>query len=129
MAEVPLHGERNNCSYDGIVYATKMGILEVFYVAKSSNKPIVDVGPGERSLNGLQQKDGISCSRFAINVKGLKRKTDLEVLRIVGLWENCSYIHLDIGEWTKLRFRGTGIVQIWTTRMPYKVQLNRGPKS
>jgi hypothetical protein len=56
MAEVPLHGERNNCSYDGIVYATKMGILEVLYVAKSSNKPIVDVGPGERSLNGLQQK-------------------------------------------------------------------------
>ena len=53
MTEVPLHGERNNSSDDGIVYAAKMGILEVPHIAKSSNKPIVKVGSGERSLNGF----------------------------------------------------------------------------
>ena len=33
-------------------------------------------------------------------------KTDLEALRIVGLLENCSYIQLDVGEWTEWRFQG-----------------------
>ena len=53
MTEVPLYGERNNSSDNGVVYAAEMGILEVPCVTKSSNKPIVDVRPGERRLNGF----------------------------------------------------------------------------
>ena len=42
-----------------------MGILEVSQVAKSSNKPIIGIGPSEDSLNRFQQEDEISCSKFA----------------------------------------------------------------
>lgn len=69
MTEVPLHGERNNCSDDGIVYAAKMGILEVPHVAKSNNKPIVEVRSSERSLNSFWHEDEVSCSRFALTLK------------------------------------------------------------
>lgn len=39
-----------------------MGMCEALDVAESSNKPIVDIGPSERSLNGLHRKYEISCS-------------------------------------------------------------------
>jgi hypothetical protein len=47
-----------------------MGVREAFYVAKSSNKPIVGIGPGECSLNGLQDESKISCSEFTLTSKG-----------------------------------------------------------
>ncbi len=131
ITEASLNDERNNCSHDGNVYGGEMGIPEALHVAKSSNKPIVDIGPSQRSLNGLQYEDEISCSEYTLTSQRFRvtSKTNLEILRIVGLLENCSYIRLNVGEWNELRFRGTGLVQIWTQRTPYRAQLNRGPKS
>jgi hypothetical protein len=65
ITEVSLHNERDNCKNDGNVYGGKMGIFEVSHVAKSSNKPIIDIGPSEDGLNSFQQEDEINCSRFA----------------------------------------------------------------
>ena len=64
ITEVPLNDDRSDCSHDGNVYRGKMGVREAFYVAKSSNKPIVDIGPSERGLNGLQDENEIRCSEF-----------------------------------------------------------------
>lgn len=66
ITEVPLHDERNDCRKDGNVYGAKMGILEVFHLPESSNKPIMDISPNQGSLNGLQQEDDINCSRLAL---------------------------------------------------------------
>jgi len=87
-----------------------MGIPEVFHIAKSSNKPIVDIGPSQCSLSGLQHEDEINCSEYNLTPQSFRvtSKTDLETLRIVCLLENCSYIRLSVDEWNKLRFRGTG---------------------
>jgi hypothetical protein len=66
ITEVPLNDERSDRSQDGDVYGGKMRVREAFYVAKSSNKPIVDIGPGEHSLNGLQDENEISCSESTL---------------------------------------------------------------
>ena len=107
-----------------------MRVRKAFHVAKSSNKPIVDIGPSERSLNSLQDEDEISCSEFTLTSKSERvTKTHLEISRIVSHLENCSYIRLDVVEWNKMRIGSTGVVQIWTQSTPYRAQLNRGPKS
>ncbi len=82
-----------------------MGTLEARCIAKSINKPIVDIGPSQRSLGGLQHEDEISCSKFALTSQSVRvmLKTNLETLQIVCLLENCSCIHLDMGEWNKPR--------------------------
>jgi hypothetical protein len=129
ITEVPLNDERRECSHDGNIYRGKMGVREAFYVAKSSNKPIVEIGPSERSLNGLQGENKISCSEFTLISQGRRvtQKTHLKISRIVCHLENCSYIHLNVGEWNRTKIGGTGIVQIWTQRTPYRTQLNRKP--
>jgi hypothetical protein len=68
ITEVSLNDERSDRSHDGSVYGAKMGVREVFYVAKSSNKPIVDrdISPSECSLSGLQNENEISCSEFTL---------------------------------------------------------------
>ena len=130
ITEVSLNDDRRDCSQDGNVYGGKIGVRKAFYVAKSRNKPIVDIGPSERSLKGLQDEDEISCSEFTLTSKSERvTKTHLEISRIVSPLENCSYIRLDEVEWNKMRIGGTGVVQIWTQSTPYRAQLNRGPKS
>ncbi len=120
ITEVSLNDERNNCGHDGGVYGGEMGMREALYIAKSINKPIVDVGPSQRSLNGLQHEDEISCSKVRLTSQSFRvtSSTNLETLRIVCLLESCSCIHLNVCEWNKLSFRGTGLVQIWTQRTP-----------
>jgi len=67
ITEVSLNDERNKSGNDGNVYGGEMGMRrEAFHVAKSGNKPIVDIGPSQRSLNRLQHEDEISCSKFAL---------------------------------------------------------------
>ncbi len=121
ITEVSLHDERNNSSHDGSVYRGKMGIPEALHVAKSSNKPIIDISPSQRSLNGLQHENEVSCSKYTLTSQSFRvtsKTTNLEILEIVDLLENCSYIRLNAGEWNQLGFRGTGLVQIWTQRTP-----------
>lgn len=79
-------------------------IPEAFHIAKSGNKPIVDIGPTQRSLNGFQKEDEISCSRFALRSQSFRvmSKTNLVILRIVCPLENCSYIRLNVDE--RIRF-------------------------
>jgi len=64
ITEESLSNERNDRGYDGKVYGGEMGMREAFHVAISGDKPIVDIAPSQRSLNGLQQKDEISCSEL-----------------------------------------------------------------
>src|SRR5258708_4232161 len=87
-----------------------MGIPELLHIAKSSNEPIVDISSSQRSLNGLQHEDDISCTESNLASQNFRvmSKTNLEISRIVGILKNCSCIHLNSGEWNKLRFRGTG---------------------
>jgi hypothetical protein len=66
ITKVSLNDERNNCGNDGNVYGTVMGFPEAVHIAKSCNKPIVDIGSSQRGLNGLQQEDKISCSKFKV---------------------------------------------------------------
>ena len=89
-----------------------MGISEAFHISESSNKPIVDISSSQRSLNGLQHEDEISCSDYNTSISQNFRvtsKTNPEILSIVGPVKNCSCIHLNAGasEWNKLRFRRT----------------------
>ena len=85
-----------------------MRTFEAFRVAKSSNKPIVNVGPSQRRLDGLQCKHEISWSRFAMTSPTLQRrwKTHLEFSRIAYRLGNCSYIRLNVGQWDRLHSRG-----------------------
>ena len=41
---------------DWYVNRGKMGVLEAFHVAESFYEPIVDIGPSQGRLYGLQQK-------------------------------------------------------------------------
>ena len=59
IAEVQLYGERNDCAHDGYVYGSVMRAVECLYIAVSTNKPIMDIGPSQRCLNGLQCENGI----------------------------------------------------------------------
>ena len=70
-------------------------------IAKSINKPIVDIGPSQYCLNRLQHEDEISCSKFASTSKCFRRvisNTNLETLWVVCHLENCSCIHLNVCE-------------------------------
>ena len=73
---------------------------EALYISKSINKPIVDIGPSERSLNGLQHENEVSCSKCTLTSQSFRvtSKTNLEILQVGGLSENCSYIRLNVGE-------------------------------
>jgi hypothetical protein len=77
-----------------------MRMREVIHIAKSSNKPIVDVGPSEYGLNSLQQEDEIGCTSLALTSQSFRviSKTNLKILRIVSHLENCSHIRLKVGE-------------------------------
>jgi hypothetical protein len=66
ITEVRLNDERSNCSHHENIYWCKMGMPEALHVPKSGNKPIVDIGPSERSLSGLQHEDEISYSRYTL---------------------------------------------------------------
>ena len=41
--------------------------MEFLYVAESSNKPIVDIGPGQRCLGGLHRENEKDWSRYTFN--------------------------------------------------------------
>lgn len=101
MTEVSLNDEGNDSGRQGNVYRGEMGMREVFHIAKSSNKPIVDIGSSERSLSSLQQEDKISCTNLALTLQNFRMisKTDLKILRVVGHLGNCSYTRLSLGEW------------------------------
>lgn len=45
ITEVSLNDRRSDCEHYGNVYGGEMGILETLHIAKSGNKPIVEVGP------------------------------------------------------------------------------------
>jgi hypothetical protein len=69
ITEVSLNDESNKSSHKADIYAAEMGMQEVVHVAKSSNKPIVEIKPREYNLNSLQQEGEISCVRFALSQK------------------------------------------------------------
>ena len=73
-------------------------VPKAFHIAKSGNKPIVDIGPSQRSLNGLQQENEISCSESALKSQSFRvmSQTNLGILRIVGRLKNCSCIRLNV---------------------------------
>jgi hypothetical protein len=79
VTEVSLNDDRNESRHKASVYAAEMGMFEAFHVAKSSNKPIVDIGAREYSLNSLQQEDEISCAKFALTPQNFRTisKTNL----------------------------------------------------
>ena len=96
IREVSLNDERNKRSHNANVYATEMRMREVIHIAKSSNQPIVDIGPSESSLNGLQQEDKISCTKLVLKFRifPMISKTDLKFSGDVGHSGNCSYTRL-----------------------------------
>ena len=53
ITEISLNDERRNCGHYGDVYGGEMGILKALHIAKSGNKPIVEVGPSQSRLDGL----------------------------------------------------------------------------
>lgn len=53
IAEVSLNDERSNCEHYGNVYRGEMGIFDLPHIAKSGDKPIVEVGPSQRRLDRL----------------------------------------------------------------------------
>ena len=73
-----------------------MRMREAIHIAKSSNKPIVDVGPSEYSLNSFQQEDEIGCTNLALTLQSFRviSKTNLTILRIVSHLGNCSHRRL-----------------------------------
>ncbi len=60
IAKVFLDDERNYCVGDSNINGSVMRTLEAFHIAKSSKKPIVDVGPGQRRLDSLECEHKIS---------------------------------------------------------------------
>ena len=100
-----LNDERDNSGTEGNVYGGKMGMREAFHIPKPGNKPIIDVGPSECSLNSLQQEHEISCKSFGLTLQSFPviSKTNLKTLRLVGHLGNCSYKRLNIGEFNKRR--------------------------
>jgi hypothetical protein len=100
VTEVSLNDDRKESCHKASVYATEMGMCEAFRVAKSSNKPIIDIRPGECSLNSLQQEDKISYAKFALTSQKFRMisKTNLKILRVVSHLGNCSYTRLNLGE-------------------------------
>jgi hypothetical protein len=75
-----LNNERSNCVNDGNINGAEMGFLEVIDIAKSGNKPIIDIGPSQCGLNGLQYEDEISCSIFTSQIFRVMSKTNLDIL-------------------------------------------------
>ena len=59
VAEKSLDDERDERVYCWAVYGRKSGVSEAIQVAESGHKPIVDIGPGERRLSCLNEKDGV----------------------------------------------------------------------
>ena len=76
-----MNDERSDCVNDGNVNGAHMGFLEAIDVAKSGNKPIVDIGPSQCGLNGLQYEDEKSCSMFVFTSQIFRvvSKTNLEI--------------------------------------------------
>ena len=59
IAEVRLNCERNDCAHEGYVYGGVMRVVECLDIAVSTNKPIMDIGPSQRCLSGLQCENEI----------------------------------------------------------------------
>ena len=49
-----------------------MGMREALYIAKSIDKPIVDIDPSQRGLNSFHDEDEIYCLVSALKPQGFR---------------------------------------------------------
>jgi len=94
-----LGNDRSKHIHDSDIYRAKVGLRELLHVAEPINKPEVEIGPGQHSLNGLTEEDEISWSKVRVNITELPStlRTNLSILQIAYRLENCSHIHLERG--------------------------------
>ena len=64
IAEVGLNCERNDCAHEGYVYGGVMRVVQCLDIAVSTNKPIMDISPGQRRLGSFQRENEIDWSRY-----------------------------------------------------------------
>lgn len=60
ITEKSLDDEGNERVHCRTVNGRESGVSEAIHVAESSNKPVVDIAPGECRLNCLNKKDRVS---------------------------------------------------------------------